>query len=408
MKLTEDQVIDLLSAYPGARRAAQGILVPTNNGVFHLWGIHSKEALDSVAPDERRLLAFCSLNEIVRMRNIRTAHDYLLRLRAETISASPRAVRVMVARKNKIETLKRTWSLSEHYHAMDFFQKSYIRCLSRANSKHLRGVPSGLALSNEANASCIRSFVGDIVICSEALHHFYYFMTIGLYGAWHGMDTADTVNALLIAVRIMNGSEAVDFDLDPRGQLPIAIEREINAHVLRQMQFTFGHEYAHYLCGHLALPSQMLMCVPHTEAVGFVSDEPKAFEHELEYEADLYAVKMTGTDLDACSRISNGAFSVLLFLYFLEIRSDLALRSPSVSRTHPKAIDRIWRLWSSLSPNLRPAKHWIDKSIKAVEHAQALLKFHVMSQSRKDLMTFYGSIYLPSYTLKIQRDRLDF
>lgn len=237
-------------------------------------------------------------------------------------------------------------------------------------------------------------------------------MTIGLYGSWHGIEAADTVNALLIAVRIMNESEALDFDLDSRGRLPIETEREIQAHVLRQMQFTFGHEYAHYLCHHLELPEQKTMHeqdVSREDAVGFSSMGSKVFEFELEYEADLYAVKAVATNPDAGKRVANGAFSVLLYLYFLEgTRALFKMKPLSVSRTHPTAMDRIWRLWGSLSPSVRPGKSWLDECIKANEQAQELLRSYVMYQSQNDLLTFYGSIYLPNYRRKIPRDRIDF
>lgn len=418
MNMSEEQIEAFLTDYPGAKRAAQGVLVPTNDGgIVHIWGAHSQETLDSVEPNEHRFLAFCSLQEILRMRSIRTAHDYLLRLRAEAIAASPRAVRVMVARKNRLENSRRAWSLSQHYHVLDYFHKSYIQCLSRSNSKCLKGIPSGLMLVNEANASCIRSLTGDVVVCSEALHHFYYFMTIGLYGAWHGIGTADTVNALLIAVRIMNGSEVLDFDLDPRGPLPVEAEREIQAHVLRQMQFTFGHEYAHYLCSHMDLPAQLSMCGGEASSLDCYDVEliePKKFELELEHEADLLAIKAVATGPKAQATVANGAFSVLLYLYFLEgIRPLLGLRPHAVSRTHPTAEQRIWRLWASLSPNVRPGKSWLEQCIKENERAQQLLKFHVLSEAerhepQRDLLGFYGSIYLPSYKKKLQRDRIDF
>lgn len=413
MKMTEEQIEALLAQYPGAKRAAQGVIVPTEGGgIFHIWEIHSQKTLGSVEPNEHRFLAFCSTDEIIRMRSIRSAHDYLLRLRAEAIAASPRAVRVMVARKNRSENSSRRWSLSEYYHGLDDFQKSYVHCLSRANTKSLRNLPSGLALINEANASCIRSFVGDVVVCSEALQYFYYFMNIGLYGAWHGISTADTVNALLIAVRIMNGSESLDFDLDPRGQLPVDAEREIQSHVLRQMQFTFGHEYAHYLCNHFVLAPPMDICesgAPAPGSYGIDQVEPRRFEFDLEFEADLFAVRAAVAGAKSQSKVANGAFSVLLYLYFLEgIRSLLGLRMHSVSRTHPLAIERIWRLWNSLSPSVRPGKEWLDECLRENHRAQLLLKSHVESGPQRDLMNFYGSVYLPTYKTKIQRDRLDF
>lgn len=247
------------------------------------------------------------------------------------------------------------------------------------------------------------------MICSEALHHFYYFMTIGLYGASHGIRTDDTVNALLIAVRIMNGSESLDFDLDSRGQLPIELEREIKPSVLRQMQFTFGHEYAHYLCDHLNPPHGHRIESPTQSSDDTEQVETKRFHFDLEYEADLFAVRAVATGAKSQAGIASGGFSVLLCLYFLEnIRSLLGLKQHTVSTTHPTAIERIWRLWGSMSPCIRPRREWLDECIKQNNEAQLLLKYHIKSNSQYDLMNFYGSIYLPTYKTNIQRDRLDY
>ncbi|WP_322065783.1 M48 family metalloprotease [Burkholderia ubonensis] len=398
-----------MSAIPGAKRSAQGLIIPLSDGnFFHLTNIHHSGALEGLTPDEHFYLAFCAKKEILRLREIRNSHDYLLRLRANAIVDSPRLIRVMTARKSEYERSSRPWSLTHHYHSKDHYYKSYIDQLRRENAKIVKKTPSGLMFTREVNAMCIRSFMGDVVVASECLEYFYYFMTIAFYGESLGVEIADRLDALLIAVRLILGSEALDFDIDPRGNLNQELERKVNELVGNQMKFTFGHEYAHLLCGHLAGPDMLVKL--HSYDGGADSQQSiKIYSHELEYQADLYSLKNVEHNSNTFASVAQGALSMLIYLHFIDLVSDFCkLPKFSVSLTHPTPKDRIENLHRKLG---RKSPYSDDLLISAFDTAAQLAHIFerkVLNSSREDLLTFYGSIYLTNYTEKIKRDRYDF
>lgn len=74
----DNKVIDeIISKFPGAKRAAQGVVFPTGDGgLFQLMAMHTSEALEGLSSDETFYLAFCAKKEILRLRELRNPHDY--------------------------------------------------------------------------------------------------------------------------------------------------------------------------------------------------------------------------------------------------------------------------------------------------------------------------------------------
>ena len=399
--MTEEEIARILQAVPGARRAANGVLLQTEDGnSLHILSVRPTAELKELQPHEYFFADFCSISEILRLRSLRNAYDYLLRLRAEAIADSPRAVRVMMKRRELYEATKRPWALTHYYHSLDGFHKSYIDYLPRTQAKKLKAIPSGLVPITEANAACVASLAGEVVVVSESLYHFFYFMNIAVFGENLEVAMADRVNSLLIAYRIMNESEALDFDLDPRGLLPPKVEAKVRELAFDQMQFTFGHEYAHYLCGHISC-GDVPMPGDRTEA--------RTFAHDLEFEADAQAVRLVQQSAGAMRRVAHGALFVLIFLDTLYcLKQQHTLRPLPVSETHPSPVDRLWALQKTLGARSPMTdgdiRHALDVCGQLIEAFPWLLK----SADRPDVLTFYGSIYLPSYMGKPKLDRIDF
>lgn len=396
--------VESLLEIPGTRRAADGVIVPFgDDAIFHITDFFTPP--EELRSEEYFFLGFCSVKEILRLRNLRSSHDYLLRLRANAIADSPRAQRVFSLRRRNYEQNGREWSLAHYYHSMDRFHKSYCQLLSGRNRKLLKQLPTGMALIQEANAVCLRSLVGDVVVVSESLWHFYYFMTIAFYGGNFSIRIQDQVVALLIAVRIMNGSEALDFDLDPRCVLPPAVDREIRRLVDAQMMFTFGHEYAHFLRGHLSSPDEISASAPPRT---YEASDISIFEQEQEFEADYYSVKNIENDSQARARVAVGGFSVLTYLSLLEsCAKKIGATQYTVLSTHPSSIDRVWSLFRLLGKNTPLSQGDVAGFISVAEQLKSGLD-HMISVGREDLLEFYGSIYLPGFISKIKRDRIDF
>lgn len=399
--MKEEEITELLHAIPGAKRAADGVIIQNEDGcIFHIQGVISNTETEGLDHEEAFFLSFCAKREIIRMRSITNAHDYLLRTRALAIVDSPRTVRVMRKRREIYESSGRPWALTHYYHSLDSYHKSYIEFLPRSHAKKIKSIPSGLIPIIEANASCIASLVGEIVVVSESLRHFYYFMTIAFFGENLGIKMTDRVSALCIAYRVMNQSEALDFDLDPRGELPKIIENKIQELVSDQMQFTFGHEYAHYLCGHVSSGNTPL---PGNR------EKARAFAHALEFEADAQAVKLVRQSPSAADRIAHGGMFVLIFLDLLyRLKDQYGLRRLPVSETHPAPIDRLYALQQSLGSRSPMSLNDIEHSLAVCTQLVAAFSHFLKGSPRPDILSFYGSIYLPSYVSRIKLDRIDF
>lgn len=394
---------EILKAIRGSKRAAQGVILPLGDGnIFHIRGVHSSKETEGLTDEETFYLECCSKTEILRLRELKNSHDYLLRLRANAIADSPRACRVIAKRREQFESKGKPWSLSHYYHQKDSHHKAYIRYLNRAQSKAIKTIPSGLALIDEANAVCIRTLLGDIVIVSEGLEYFYYFMTIAFYGEQLGIEMVDRIEACLIASRIMNGTESLDFDLDPRGVLPNKIENKLNELVSLQMQFTFGHEYAHHLCGHMR---EMEQC---SSVVGNNTQEIEVYNHDCEFEADLCAITNISNNGNAFKLVSNGAFSVLIYLNFiLTLRGIIGGKCLSLSATHPHPRARVEKLHASLGVKSPLDTSDLGNMFNTSEYlADALVRR--AEASEQDVFGFYGSVYLTSYTTRVREDRYEF
>jgi hypothetical protein len=402
--MNESRMMDAFLSVRGAKRAADGWIIPLENGdVYHVFDVHDSKEFEGLTNDEHFFIAFCTRNEILRLRELRGPYDYLLRLRANAIVDSPRAVRVMSARKKAFENDGRAWSLTHYYHSKDNYHKSYMKSLNKSHAKIIKKIPSGLAFIAEVNALCIRSIAGDVVVVSESLEYFYYFMTIAFYGNQLGIELADRADALLIAIRIVNGSEAMDFDIDPRGDLGHELERVIGGLVVSQMQFTFGHEFAHLLRGHL--PTDL------TSSGGAIDlpENLKTYNYEMEYEADHFSIKHIEHDGRAFHSIAQGAFSALLYLHFLrEIKDLCRLPGLSISATHPDPMDRIFSLHRRLGKKSPVSERTLNNMLTVSADLSGILKHRLEHMGREDILDFYGSVYLPSYTKKPRQDRYDF
>jgi hypothetical protein len=397
--VNEEQIKHLLTLLPGARRAANGVIVGDERGSFYITDIRERD--DDLLPAENMFSAFCTKKEIVRLREIKNSRDYLLRFRATAVADSPRLSRVMLVRRERFERAGRIWSLSGYYDTLNGPARQYLARLPRVAQKAARLVPFGFAPLAEANAVCLKSLVGEIVIVSETLRYFYYFMTICLSGADYGVESDDRVAAGLIALRIMIGSEAQDFEIDPRGILPPRAEGAIRQIVDSMIEFTFGHEYAHLLLNHL--PSV------ETTAKQVGSQDHKSYSHAQEYAADLHAIKII-RDRVARADLAQAAYRVFLYLNLIELMSIDNSDVPrfSVSTTHPTPVDRLRALKHALSGQNDPARDELEVVITSMHAIKNSLIEEINNSSRNDLLTFYGSIYMRGLGGKQRKDRIDY
>lgn len=395
----------IFKTIPGAQKAADGFIIGDEKAKFHVFGVLTEEQTEGLTTKETFYLPFCTKEEILRIRNQSSSSDYLLWLRAEAIADSPRAVRVF--RKRAAE--KKDWSLTKYYRDNFSYDKKYLEAAGKKFKSKTSNIPAGMAFVHDVNAMCIHTKFGNVIVANEALAFFLYYMNIVFFGRELGIDYSDISASLSIAIRIMMGSESLDFDIDSRGDLPPKIHKEIANYTEVQLIFIFGHEYAHHILGHLSSSSikkYPLQTIMHTERSN-IDIKAYSYEHKKEYSADLYAIKNIRNNNQFRSIMADSAF--LMFIYFdiLEhVLQYLALRD-TISKTHPKPLDRLWHLRGKLKSKIGGSVDTIKSYLKFSDQIKNLL-IKEWLPFRIDELERYGSIYLPSYKDKTLIDRIDF
>lgn len=74
--MDEKQIAELLKQVPGARRGADGVIIGDEQGSFYITDIAKKD--DDLSDEEQFFAPFCAKKEIIRLRSLGSAHDYLL------------------------------------------------------------------------------------------------------------------------------------------------------------------------------------------------------------------------------------------------------------------------------------------------------------------------------------------
>ncbi len=184
---------------------------------------------------------------IERLLNPVSARDHLLRIRASPLLDHPRLYRVALKRAGQREST----NLLHDEFADDF--TDYLALLPPVRHMIAEDVPAGYVLAQFYDAMCLRTECGRIIVISEVLRYFLYFMTLANLEMVGFEEIPPSVagSALTIAARTMAMNEALDFDLDPRGTIPPRIDFIVNDLVDWQMRFIIGHEYAHHALGHV-------------------------------------------------------------------------------------------------------------------------------------------------------------
>ena len=403
MKKTDlDKIVEKV---PSAQKVADGYTIGDEKTKLHIFGVLTEEQTNGLTKDEIFYLPFCSKEEVLKIRNQNSSSDYLLWLRAEAIADSPRAVRVF----NKRAEGKKNWSITKYYNDKFTYDKKYLSISGKKFRSKTVNLPAGMAFVHDVNAMCIHTDYGNVIVVNEALSYFLYYMNIVFFGERLGINHSDIFSALMIAIRIMLGSESLDFDLDSRGDLPSEIHNIIKNYTDSQLIFTFGHEYAHHTLGHLS-SSRIKKCsiqkiIPTKNEHTYL--ELYSYKHKQEYDADLYAIKNIRNNNKLRSIMTDSAF--LLFIYFDildHVFQFLAIRN-STSATHPKPLDRLWHLRRKLKSKLGASKNVIESYLNMSykikkELTEECLPFRI------DEIERYGSVYLPSYKSKILLDRIDY
>lgn len=374
---------------------------------IHLQSVFPMSEIKWIRPTLAVHYPVCTAAEIKRIQYPTTAEDHLLTLRANAIADNPRLKKIFL---NRRERNKENWSLTSHFESGDF--KRYLSNLTDEQRATCRKVPAGIAFLREPNGACMHSDGHDFIVVSESLRLYLYYMNAFLIGD-ETIQIDDRIAALMIAVRTMLQTEALDFDLDPRGDLPAELDQYLLELVDHQIQFVIGHEYSHLLRGHLKkkmLGAPPLGVIPVHVQARFKYYTP---EQNKEFVADAGA--LLDPQLND-QQVAHRLFAAMWFFLGLEIFYAIAKCLDSklhLSNTHPPPLDRILALRREVLD-----KRTIDPEIINSDEEVTQLSAYIDGLKKELLKDFvpnnlvafktYGSTYLPSYRGTVLHDRIDY
>ncbi|MBY5551296.1 hypothetical protein HFO61_31660 [Rhizobium leguminosarum] len=344
------------------------------------------------------LRSVSSQEEFPRIQQPKNAEDYLLRLQADAINSHTRVHRVMLRRAH----LRGSATLLFDEHSSDFTE--YLSYLPEYERLLCEDTPRRYILTNNYDAMCLNTDFGKVIIVSEVLRYFLYFMNLATLKLG---DVPEDVrqSALIIAVRSLLLNEALDFDMDPRGMVPADIDAQINEMVKWQMKFIIGHEYAHHILHH---DSGANLCISRRQR--FSDEDISEFigysrQHSQEFEADLHSISVV-EDGPTQFGLFVGGTSFLLALYVFEaLANEIDPRFAEIN-THPHTATRIQKLFEAFPDEL---VFFGEDNQGVMEYYDSLVDFLIASyRNHPKLFTFYGSVYLGQWRGRILTDRKDF
>lgn len=372
------------------------------------WEKLSKEEI----VDRQDYFFICSREEVERIYSPNNSADILLKARADSILNNIRIRRVFSKRASLVEEDK--WTLTDQFN--DSIFDDFTNSISPEYKKLLNEVQFGTLFTNRPNAYCIKTQFIPLIIFSEALYTYFYYLAICEARYWQGIGeiiNADTEkHALLIAIRTMFLTESFDFEIDPRGKPPEPLNGFIEGIVRQEMQFVIAHEYAHYLLKHL----DERKLKDENFALDFTGDEKPETKHlilpfysvdqQQEFDADRLAIDILSGSSQSKGQVLLFALSALMKIRLFETLANY--RRKQAESTHPASSNRCQEL-------LKLAKGiWDDEELATFNNLERLIKQYektLIESFKRDqhVFTVYGSMYLRQWKKgKLKIDRLDF
>lgn len=350
----------------------------------------------------------CNQDEVERIFNPQNSNDYLLKVRAETVIDNDSHLLRTI--RNRKQQNPNNWNFTQHFSTKEF--DNYIKKLLPKYIKHT-SISKGMVFSNDPNAALMRSDYGDIIVVSESLRYFLYFMNLCYVDFDIEVPLHVRQAAQMIAIRTMLKTETMDFEQDPRGIIPENLNQQINLLVDEQLEFIIGHELGHHFCNHLDksnLIERSLFRPLKNEAQSKVEKFYNRTQQQ-EFEADIMAIKALNLNKKLKSEFIYNSILFFIYLDVYQIVSEYIFPiKSSAYLTHPSPIDRLWNIFNDLIKY-----HDIDKEIiyKMIEFANMQKEF-LLEHVGFNIEDFemFGSFYLdkPNSTWRGREliDRVDY
>ena len=347
---------------------------------------------------------FCNEKEIDRILRPKTAWDYLLKKRADIIADHPRFTRVFLHfSRTKDYTGLDSYFTDDHY-------KEYINFLSKRDQEKCKQVAYGDVFANDFNGyATFNNDIGIIIYLNESLRYFNNFINLAILEHIEDVPENIRLNALRIAVRIALQNESMDFLLDPRGIVPQTIFQRIKDTTNKELLYVTGHEFAHFLCGHLDnnnLENRLLFSLDSQKYY----DRVYNVSQQQELEADLFSIKNAKYNKCDLQYILRAALIWFSALELVEYVQDII--SPSISwanSSHPEAKERYNNILNSFKIS-KSTKTELSIIRKRIDYYKKFLQEDI--SVNYDSYEIYGSAYLDEPNTKWRGreliDRVDY
>ncbi len=333
----------------------------------------------------------CNDAEIKRIFNIQTPEDYLLKLRAETIVDNMRLFRVY---RNNALSMEGKWSMEESFDNSHYL--GFINNLHSGQRNSCKNILAGNIFSTNPNGKIFKTRYGLMITLCDSLRFFFKFMNLALMDFGGRVPVYVKSNAMRIAIRVMLKTETLDFLMDPRGIVPADIAEAMHLTIPFQMQFIAGHEYAHYLLGHISeanIVEAPIMNAMFSNEKDYKPLTAYTYSQKQELEADMASIMLPEYNDEMKKNIVESALIWFGTLNLYEAVLDTIFPiSNYVYRTHPVAKDRFYNILSSVKMlNGFSNKKW-NSFFDTIEFYKEKIIEDVSLNI--DIYEKYGSVYL--------------
>lgn len=351
----------------------------------------------------------CNTEEIERIFNIKNGKDYLLKIRAETLVDNMRLFRVY---RNKALIDEKNWSLEKSFDQSHFSR--FVNNIGEEYAKKCRSIVAGNVFSNDPNGRIFFTDYGPLITICDSLRFFFKFMNLSLMDFGDRVPDHVKVNSLRIALRVMLKTEAQDFLMDPRGIVPEDIAEIMHSTIPDQLLFIAGHEYAHYILGHISEGNVADKPIFHAIFPNDKEYKPLTVytqEQKQEFEADINSIMLIGLNDQQKFNLIEAALlwfgSLDLFETVLDIISP---QNPYGRCSHPSARDRYENILSKVQT---PAGFDFNKWKTFLKTIDFYKEFLIEDVSVNiEGYEVYGSAYLDQPNTEWRgpelRDRIDY
>jgi len=347
-------------------------------------------------------LPVCNEAEIERIFNVCNAKDYLLKLRADTIVDHMRLFRVY---RNKALAKGKDWSLENSFNSYHYIQ--FKNKLSNDLKKKCSEVTFGNIFSNDPNGLIFQTEYGVLTTISDSFRYFFEFMNLGLLDFGKKVPPNVQLNAIRIAIRVMLQTESLDFLMDPRGIIPSDIQKKMYHSIPFQMQFIAGHEYSHFLLGHLKATNTRK--TPILKAI-FKSQNDYNFldvynnSQKDEFDADVASINLPKYSPQEKMLVFEAA---LLYFAYIDIYEGVehSICPPIGYQSHPTAKDRYFNLLNNITIHKDFDYNYWDKKLPETINSFKKIFIEDVSLNIETYET-YGSVYLDKPNTKWRGKKL--